>query len=113
MPSPSLLLSALLALAAPSQFENNLLVNGDARRDAEGWKAYGLATVERFLGEPCFSVRYKGSFLSLRRSQSEVLCGNGLGDITAEGHFCDAAAVFVSPGCGRHRCHSIKSLERT
>jgi hypothetical protein len=51
--------------------------------------------------------------ISLRRSQSEVLCGNGLGDITAERHFCDAAAVFVSPGCGRNRCHSIKSLERS
>lgn len=74
MRSPSLLLSALLALAAPSQFENNLRVNGDARRGAEGWKAYGLATVERFLGERCFSVRYKSSF-----SQEVALPGQAAG----------------------------------
>ena len=42
----------------------NLVVNGDARAGTSGWHATngGVATVEEFLGVPCFVVRSSGQF---------------------------------------------------
>jgi hypothetical protein len=42
----------------------NLVVNGDARAGTSGWHTTGggVATVEEFLGVPCFVVRNQGSF---------------------------------------------------
>jgi hypothetical protein len=61
------LLIALLAPVAQSSSSSNLVVNGDARAGLNGWRAQGQATVEDFLGVPCFVVRNQGSLAQLIR----------------------------------------------
>jgi hypothetical protein len=70
--------TVLVALAVPQSGTGNLLVNGDARRGAEGWKPQGVATVETYLGVPCFAIRDRASF-----SQEVVLTDSAAGKYAA------------------------------
>jgi hypothetical protein len=55
------ILTVLVAIAAPQSATENL-INGDARRGAQGWTSYGDATIETFQGVPSFTVRQAASF---------------------------------------------------
>lgn len=62
MTNAALFLAALIAFAARQGGTGNLLINGSASEGTRAWQAHGLATVERFGGVPCFTVRNQGSF---------------------------------------------------
>ena len=53
---------ALLGLTRLQPASDNFLINGDAARGTQGWKIEGVATVETFLGVPCFAVRDRAAF---------------------------------------------------
>jgi hypothetical protein len=61
-----------LAGGAQSSASENLVVNGDARAGTNGWRSQGVASVEEFLGIPCFVVRNHGSFQQLIRMPGNV-----------------------------------------
>jgi len=105
-----ILIATLVAIGVPRPSGGNLLVNGDARRGLEGWKASGVATVEEVGGIPAFTVRSHGSLRQEVELPADaagryaVLAGRGQSErINADGAITGLPYLYATVGTADRR----------